>query len=138
MERIIETAKAFIKWAEPQHPPYFVQFSQSLMTALYSCFQSKKVYRQKENIRVIRYHFMRTSPNYQNAWSTFLLNAINNNAGPIFYLSICNTHYNDQLISKHYFLRDNQSLTPDGQDLTNIEENALGYIASYIHKKILC
>ena len=40
-----------------------------------------------------------------------------------------------QLISKHYFLRDNQSLTSDSQDLTNIEENALRYIAGYIRKK---
>ena len=41
-----------------------------------------------------------------------------------------------ELISQHYPLKDNQSSTPHGQHLTNIEENALRYIAGYICKKI--
>ena len=135
VERIIETAKDFIKWAEPQHPPYFVQFSQSLMTALYSCFQSRKSIQAEREYTCTQYHFMRTSPDYHNAWSTFLLNAINTNPGPIFYQYVTHTIMTE-LISQHYPLKDNQSSTPHGQDLTNIEENALRYIAGYICKKI--
>ena len=74
---------------------------------------------------------MRTSPDYHNAWSTFLLNAINANPGPLFYQYVTHTIMTD-LISKHYHLKDNQSLTQHSQDLTNIEENALRYIAGYI------
>ena len=57
-ERIIETAKDFIKLAEPQHLAYFVQFSQSLMTALHSCFQSRKSIQAEREYTCTQYHFM--------------------------------------------------------------------------------
>ena len=135
-ETILRAAERFLEWATPPYSDEFVKFSSNLLLHLQSCITNKKSIQAEREHICTYYHVYRTSPAFHTAWNTFLLHSIHTNPGAIFYQSITYNILN-HLMSQRYPSGGNPAKSiPTVEQLNNIEENALRYVAGYVCKKI--
>ena len=99
--KIREMAELFVAWAKPPHSYLFVHFARILLSTLNYCFKSKKNIQDEKEHMWTRYHILRCSPNFHDAWQNFMSHSIKTEAQPSFYQHVSQTVFT-KLIGLRY------------------------------------
>ena len=139
-KKIIEKAELFIQRASKPYSDYFVSFSTAIIVTLQVCFRSLNSTQAEREHICNSFHTIRTSPIFHTAWNDFIQRFINTNSGPTFYQHVTQIIMN-QKIHRLYSTNQLPSSNPTPAStlkttLSNIDENALRYVAGYICHKI--
>ena len=130
-------AELFVAWAKPPHSYLFVHFARILLSTLNSCFKSKKNIRDEKEHMWTRYHILRCSPNFHDAWQNFMSHSIKTEAQPSFYQHVSQTVFTKLIGLRYVAAESSENSSPvQKTELTNIEENVLRYLAGYLCNKI--
>ena len=136
---VLETAESIIEWVGhgPPFPAIFQQFSDYLSKRLQTCFKSNKNLQRERELMWGQYHLIRCSTDFHNTWQKFVVNAIGVMPSPSFYQFVTYEFFKAE-ITKTYSSDDTRpdAVTPVNNNLTNIEENALRYVAGYVCRKL--
>ena len=135
-----EIASALIAlWGEDPHKhPSSTEFAFHLVRQLKTCFnsQQKSLHLRKERMWGM-YHQLRTSNAFKCEWKEYLESCVKASASPCFYQYVTNELFKD-LIKLEFPLptavtQVDHSATPS---LTEMEKNALRYVAGYVCRKV--
>ena len=132
--KILQTAELFLTWAKRPYPASLLQFSYTILTNLVRCFtpgeniQSEKMW--------TAYHMTRCSKKFHDAWCDFILQSVDMEPSPSFYQYVTHIIFK-KVINMHYKKNGMAgSNTVNNPQLTNVEENALRYVAGFVFRKV--
>ena len=115
-------------------------FALYLVTQLKTCFQSKvkSLHLRRERMWGM-YHQLRTSDTFRCKWKKFLESSVHVSSSPCFCQYVTNEVFK-QLIKLEFPLpsvaKDIVSCQPTSHPLTQMEKNALRYVAGYVCRKV--
>uniref|UniRef100_A0A1X7TA66 Uncharacterized protein n=1 Tax=Amphimedon queenslandica TaxID=400682 RepID=A0A1X7TA66_AMPQE len=133
-KEIKEIARKFSLWAP--NNSYFHLFSKVIVSSLNFCFEAKKSYTEEIDFMWRKYHSIRSSKEFQQAWTEVVTYAIDeSSAKPSFFQHVTENIFSS-LISLHYKKEVTTATQPSYIKLTNIEENIIRYVAGYICHKM--
>ncbi len=128
-----DTAAALIACRSSQ-PDLFHQFSRYLTTTLKKCFvNTHKTNILKKAKMWGMYHQLRTSDSFKKEWRLFVEKSVQLDMSAAFYQYVTHEVFKELIKSEYPVFSANAASLPP---LTNIEENALRYVAGYVCRKI--
>ena len=115
-------------------------FALYLVTQLKTCFQSKvkSLHLRRERMWGM-YHQLRTSDTFRCKWNKFLESSVCVSSSPCFCQYVTNEVFKELIKLEFPLLsvaEDITSCQPKGSPLTQIEKNALRYVAGYVCRKV--
>ena len=134
-KKIKEIATRLISWA-PHNSSYFNIFSEVIVTTLNNCFEVKKSTSEQIDFMWRKYHSIRASLTFQQAWIQLLTHALDKSSAKSSFYQHTTELIFSTLISLHYKKDLNTATRPSYHKLTNIEENIIRYIAGYVCHKM--
>ena len=132
----LKIANLLMTSADYPHCQLFTDFSLKLITKLQSCFKTRKCKQTERELMWGHYHVVRSSPEFHDDWCMFIYQAVNiSKPTPAFYQFVTHEVFKE-LIKQKYPVQESKSIQKLPQKMTNIEENALHYVAGYICRKV--
>lgn len=135
-ETALKTASLVLEWGrEPENREKLEVFSHVLVVRLRACFTSKRTTAQLQRERMWgAYHQLRTADTFVKDWRAFLNDSVGQKAYPAFFQFVTHTVFKELL--KHQYPVSEQTTENPERPLTYQEQNALGYVAGYIIRKL--
>jgi hypothetical protein len=111
-------------------PDLFHTFGKKLVSALSSCFLSKRTVKLQREAMWGQYHSLRSSASFRDDWVHFVQEAVGRTPSPIFFQHVTHEVFKYLIKAEYPIAETNRSSS--NKEMTREEENVLRYVAGYV------